>query len=342
MKVAIVGGSGYVGGELLRLLLRHPEVEVVQVTSDSMAGKPIGRAHPNLRKVSPLLFAPHARLQPADATFIATPHGESMGRVPGDPHVGRIRLRPLGRFPASGPGAISPLLRPVPPEARPPLDGGLRPPRVPPRRDPDRVHRGRPRMHRDRIDPRPAAARGRLDSSTPSTWSSTRSPVPRPAGAIPGRGLARGTFRGHARLCAFRPSSHRRDRTGDRGPRGPHLPRGRGGPGRPRDRPRIRHSGTSTRRSSGGRTGPRYGSEPFVRIVHESDGFFREPEPKILAGTNYCDLGFAVDPHAHRVVALAAIDNLGKGAAGNAVQCLNLRAGFSETTGLDFLGLHPI
>ncbi len=82
MKVAVVGGSGYVGGELLRLLLRHPEVEVGQVTSDSMAGKPLARAHPNLRKVSSLLFTPHASLQPADATFVATPHGESMGRVP--------------------------------------------------------------------------------------------------------------------------------------------------------------------------------------------------------------------------------------------------------------------
>jgi N-acetyl-gamma-glutamyl-phosphate/LysW-gamma-L-alpha-aminoadipyl-6-phosphate reductase len=85
-----------------------------------------------------------------------------------------------------------------------------------------------------------------------------------------------------------------------------------------------------------------YGEEPFVRIVHESDGFFREPEPKLLAGTNFCDVGFAVDPHAHRVVALAALDNLMKGAAGAAVQCLNVRAGFPETTGLDFLGLHPI
>jgi N-acetyl-gamma-glutamyl-phosphate/LysW-gamma-L-alpha-aminoadipyl-6-phosphate reductase len=82
MKVAIVGGSGFVGGELLRLLLRHPEAEVVQVTSDSMAGKPLSRAHPNLRKVSPLLFTPHASLAAADATFVATPHGESMDRLP--------------------------------------------------------------------------------------------------------------------------------------------------------------------------------------------------------------------------------------------------------------------
>jgi [amino group carrier protein]-6-phospho-L-2-aminoadipate/5-phospho-L-glutamate reductase len=85
-----------------------------------------------------------------------------------------------------------------------------------------------------------------------------------------------------------------------------------------------------------------YGSEPFVRIVHETEGIHREPEPKVLAGTNFCDLGFATDPHADRVVLLSAIDNLGKGAAGNAVQCLNVRAGFPESTGLGFLGLHPV
>src|SRR5207302_391486 len=52
-----------------------------------------------------------------------------------------------------------------------------------------------------------------------------------------------------------------------------------------------------------------YGSEPFVRIVTEASGLYRFPEPKILAGTNFCDVGFAVDPHAGRVVAVAALDN---------------------------------
>ena len=85
-----------------------------------------------------------------------------------------------------------------------------------------------------------------------------------------------------------------------------------------------------------------YGSEPFVRIVTEASGLYRFPEPKILAGTNFCDVGFAVDPHAGRVVAVAALDNLMKGAAGTAVQCMNLVAGYPETMGLEFLGLHPV
>src|SRR5947208_10239466 len=82
MKVGIVGGSGYTGGELLRLLLRHPKVEVAQVTSDSMAGKPIGRAHPNLRRVTDLAFTPHSDLEPCDLLFLAMPHGRSMTRMP--------------------------------------------------------------------------------------------------------------------------------------------------------------------------------------------------------------------------------------------------------------------
>ena len=85
-----------------------------------------------------------------------------------------------------------------------------------------------------------------------------------------------------------------------------------------------------------------YGQEPFVRIVHERTGIYRHPEPKLLAGTNLADVGWEVDSASGRFVALAAIDNLGKGAAGTAVQCLNLIMGWEETAGLAFTGLHPI
>ena len=53
-----------------------------------------------------------------------------------------------------------------------------------------------------------------------------------------------------------------------------------------------------------------YRDEPFVRIVKERQGVYRYPEPKILAGTNYCDVGFALDADTGRVVAISAIDNL--------------------------------
>jgi len=66
------------------------------------------------------------------------------------------------------------------------------------------------------------------------------------------------------------------------------------------------------------------------------------PEPKILAGSNYADLGFELDETNGHVVSICAIDNLMKGAAGSAVQCMNLMLGLEETAGLAFMGLHPI
>jgi len=59
ITVSIVGASGYGGGELLRLLMFHPEVEIKQVTSESLTGKPVGRAHPNLRKITNIKFIIH-------------------------------------------------------------------------------------------------------------------------------------------------------------------------------------------------------------------------------------------------------------------------------------------
>ena len=79
-----------------------------------------------------------------------------------------------------------------------------------------------------------------------------------------------------------------------------------------------------------------------MRVVKEQRGVYRVPEPKVLSGSNYADLGFELDESTGHVVALCAIDNLMKGAAGSAVQCMNLMLGLDETTGLEFAGLHPI
>jgi N-acetyl-gamma-glutamyl-phosphate/LysW-gamma-L-alpha-aminoadipyl-6-phosphate reductase len=84
-----------------------------------------------------------------------------------------------------------------------------------------------------------------------------------------------------------------------------------------------------------------WSNEPFVRIVHDKTGIHRHPEPRLLAGTNYADVGWEYDPATGRAVLLCAIDNLGKGAAGSAVQCMNLMCGFEETSGLNFGGYYP-
>src|SRR5215813_11995099 len=81
IRVSIVGASGYTGGEVLRLLLGHPCVEIGQVTSESNAGNYVHTIHPNLRKVTQLQFVSATALQPADVLFVALPHGELQKRI---------------------------------------------------------------------------------------------------------------------------------------------------------------------------------------------------------------------------------------------------------------------
>ena len=80
-----------------------------------------------------------------------------------------------------------------------------------------------------------------------------------------------------------------------------------------------------------------YGNEKFIRLL----GRNAYPETKFVRGTNYCDIAWHIDDRTHRVIILSAIDNLVKGAAGQAVQNLNIAAGFDETTALDIVPLYP-
>ena len=85
MRIGIIGGSGYVGSELLRLLLLHPQVEVTMVTSRQSVGEFVFNVHPNLRGLTQLKFVPQdmAELQNnCDLIFTATPHGGSVNLVP--------------------------------------------------------------------------------------------------------------------------------------------------------------------------------------------------------------------------------------------------------------------
>jgi len=59
-------------------------------------------------------------------------------------------------------------------------------------------------------------------------------------------------------------------------------------------------------------------------------------------GTNFCDIGFELDPHANRLVLFSALDNMVKGASGQGVQCLNILMGLDESTGLKSTGFHPM
>lgn len=85
-----------------------------------------------------------------------------------------------------------------------------------------------------------------------------------------------------------------------------------------------------------------YDGEPFIRFVKYQKGCYQLPDPKVTLGTNYCDIGFEIDPHANRLIVFSALDNMVKGASGQGVQCLNIIMGLDETTGLKSTGFHPM
>jgi N-acetyl-gamma-glutamyl-phosphate/LysW-gamma-L-alpha-aminoadipyl-6-phosphate reductase len=85
-----------------------------------------------------------------------------------------------------------------------------------------------------------------------------------------------------------------------------------------------------------------YQDEPFIRFVKYQKGIYQLPDPKVTLGTNYCDLGFELDPHAKRLLLFSALDNMVKGASGQGVQCLNIMMGIDETIALKSTGFHPM
>jgi N-acetyl-gamma-glutamyl-phosphate/LysW-gamma-L-alpha-aminoadipyl-6-phosphate reductase len=343
LRVCIIGGSGYVGGELLRLLLLHPGVEVAQVTSERLAGKPVASAHPNLRGRTTLQFVPLAKVEPCDVLFLALPHGEA--------------ARKIEQFAQLAPRIVdcSADFRLRDAEAYARWYGEPHP-------APDWLGRfvyGLPELHRDEIraatyvsgvgcnatasnlallplvragllDPdRDVVIEVKVGSSEGGAQSSDSSHHPERSGVV----------------RSFAPTGHRHtaEIAQATGLRRVHLSitsvelvRGALATAHvfPQQAPSEKELWRAYRAA--------YGGEPFVRIVRERQGAYRLPEPKILAGSNYADVGFALDEAGGRVVSICGIDNLMKGAAGSAVQCMNLMCGLDERTGLEFPGLHPI
>jgi N-acetyl-gamma-glutamyl-phosphate/LysW-gamma-L-alpha-aminoadipyl-6-phosphate reductase len=343
LRVSIVGASGYVGGELARLLLFHPEVELAQVTSERLAGKPFTSAHPNLRGRTALQFVPANKVEPCEVLFLALPHGEA--------------ARKIEQFAMLAPRIVdcSADFRLRDPDAYARWYGESHPA---PEWLPKFVY-GLPELHRDQIRGAsyvsgvgcnataanlallPLARAGLLDaardlvievkvgSSEGGAQSSDSSHHPERSGVV----------------RSFAPTGHRHtaEIAQATGLTQVHLSITsvelvRGALATAQIFPRERLSEKDLWRTFRAA----YSGEPFVRIVRERQGVYRLPEPKILAGSNYADVGFALDEATGRVVSICAIDNLMKGAAGSAVQSMNLMCGFDERAGLEFTGLHPI
>lgn len=343
IRASIVGASGYAGGELLRLLLGHPHVEPAQVTSESHAGKFVHQIHPNLRGRTRLEFVRLAELQPCDVLFLALPHGEAQRRMDHFASLaGRVidlssdfRLRDVNSYSRwyGHEHAASEWTQ--------------------------RFVYGLPELHREELRQAryvsgvgcnatagvfallPLVRAGWIDSSKPvivdiKAGSSEGGNAPSLASHHPERS---GSVRSYA------PVGHRHTGEVEQELRLSNVHLSVTAIELVRGVLATAHAWTTQpvdEKDLWRAFRKAYRDEPFVRIVHEKQGVYRHPEPKILAGANFVDVGFEVDSQTGRVVTLAALDNLMKGASGSALQCLNLMMDWPETCGLEFPGLHPV
>ena len=347
LKASIAGASGYVGGELLRLLLDHPEIEVKQATSESYAGQPAHFLHPNLRGRTNLRLVSLQELESCDVLFVAFPHGQVASRIE---ELAALAERIVD---------LSADFRLHDPADYQHWYGWEHP-------APEWLSRfvyGLPEFHREALREANFASGVGCNATVINLalWPLYRAGVvsktvvevkvgSSEGGASPTR-ASHHAERSHV-VRSYAPTDHRhraellQELTFD---------------GR---RPDIHMSVTSVElvrgalatahcflTEAGRRLGEKdirqlyrqaYNDEPFIRIVKYRRGFYRYPEPKILAGSNYCDIGFVKEEGSDRLVVISALDNLMKGAAGAAVQAMNVMCGFAETAGLEFPGLHPV
>lgn len=342
-KVSIVGGSGYGGGELLRILLDHPNTEVAQVTSRSHLGEYVYQTHPNLRKRTQLKFSDPAALEPVDVLFLALPHGQAQHNIE---HYASIaprivdlsadfRLRSAELYqewygePHAAPAWLSKFVYGLPELHRADLASA------------SYVSGVGCNATASNLALLPLVKAELLELSTPiiielKVGSSEGGAEGNPGSHHPERSNV---------IRTFSPFGHRHtaEVMQELGVKNISLTmtsvdlvRGVLATAHATLKPGVATKDLwKAYRAVAA-------ENPFVRVVKEGRGIYRVPEPKILAGSNYADLGFDLDESNGHVVSICAIDNLMKGASGSAVQCMNLMLGLDESTGIDFPGLHPI
>jgi len=346
LSVSIIGGSGYAGGELLRLLLFHPQVQVDQVTSRTLAGLPVSVAHPNLRRVTELVFCHPRETKKCDILFLALPNGESMGIMERILKLSEkiidlgadFRLHDAAVFEQwyRKPHSFAKLL--------------------------SKFTYGIAELHREELKTSCFVACGGCEATVSilTLYPLVKHRLIQPNNIIidakmsSSQGGVLPTLYSHhperhGVVRSYKPTNHRHsveieqelssfDNTVKVAISATSIEMVRGLLVTIHTTPLNGVSEKDVWKAY--RT--EYGQEPFIRIVKEATGNYRYPEPKILTGTNYCDIGFALSQRENRLVAIGAIDNLGKGTAGQAVQVMNIMNGFPETMGLEFPGLHPI
>jgi N-acetyl-gamma-glutamyl-phosphate reductase len=345
LNIAIVGSSGYTGGELFRILLHHPSAAVTAVTSEKSAGKPITDIFPHLLGLTDLVcepLDPASIAKKADLAFLALPHVTAQEAA--------FRLHGLG-------------IKVVDLSADYRLaDAALYEKWYEHRHQyPDLLKSavyGLPELHRERIrrsslvaNPgcyptsailglAPVISRKMLDLGT--LVIDSKSGV---SGAGRSPGLAYHFPEANEGFMAYKVGSHRHTPEIEQelsliaGTQvtlsfTPHLV--------PMNRGILttiygRLTGPADTAALHAAFAEFYRKEPFVRVLPA--GQF--PNVRNVRGSNFCDIGVHADGRTGRAVIVTAIDNLVKGASGQAVQNMNLMMGFEESTGLRFAGLCP-
>ncbi len=345
LRIAVIGAAGYVGGELLRLLLEHPEVASVIATSRSKAGAPVAEVHPQLGTLTDVRFSglsPAEAARDADVVFLALEHGES-SKVAGELFAAgaalvidlaadfRVRdLELYARFYGQHPA-------------------------------PELV----PRFTYALADVLGTELTGATALAAPGCFATAAELALYPlrgvgAGLLPalfgvtgssGSGVhPRATTHHPARannLFAYSVLGHRHEAE--------ILERWRGWTGSPAARVRLMtHSGPFVRgihltlhadlepaRAAGATVDVKalfraaYAGRPFVRLVDQP------PELTHVTGTNYALIHAAQSADGREAQVMVVVDNLVKGAGGQAIQAMNLALGLPETSGLRFGGIYP-
>ncbi|GAA4403139.1 N-acetyl-gamma-glutamyl-phosphate reductase [Fodinibacter luteus] len=345
MRVAVAGASGYAGGEVVRLLLQHPELEVGALTASSNAGQPLGAVHAHLTPLADRVLEDTSAdvLAGHDAVVLALPHGHSAAlaaQLPDDVVVvdcgADFRLTDADRWTRfyDTPHAGSwPYGMPELPTAGGPqraaLAGATR--IAVPGCYPTAVSLAlAPGLTAGVIEPDDITV-----VAASGTSGAGRALKPHLLGAeVMGAmspygvgGVHRHTPEIEQNLTAAGAGPVTVSFTPTLAP----MPRGILATCTARVRPGT--TAAAVRRA----WSDAYGEEPFVHLLPEG----RWPSTGNVLGSNAVHVQVVLDERVGRVVAVAAVDNLTKGTAGAAVQCLNLALGLPETTGLPVAGVAP-
>lgn len=342
VNVGIVGATGYTGSELARILLRHPFVTLKGISSESYAGQPFSAVHPAFQGICDNLLVPAEQLladEGVDVFFLALPHGVSMGYVEnlkGDDRTiidlsadFRLNTKPLydAWYPTSHtysegmdravyglPELFAEEIRDASlignpgcyPTASilgtaPAVDAGLI--------EPDII-----------VDAKSGVTGAGVKPKSTTHFSNVNDDFK--AYGLPRH---RHTVEIEQALDRLSEDAHRIQFT-------PHL--------LPVDRGILatiycRPTKATTTEQVQNIYKEFYRDAPFIRLRNSP------PSIKAVRGTNYCDIYPYYDERSHKLIILSVIDNLVKGAAGQAVQNLNLSVGFEETAGLDHIPIRP-